>query len=187
VSSVVFHPLAERESDERLKGIEALNQTLRPYLTVLFRIAARGHYLREGRPVREKRGPRDYTRMRPPSPPPVVVGDSSLSFAIADNNEFSMLLDLEPQRVLEPYPVIREFAAMLKALKPGEPGWIGQEFFGYTGKSSTAFNFRRRSNGIVVAFSAEEWRALCVLMDRALALPEMQLVLEDSALAYGEF
>ena len=61
------------------------------------------------------------------------------------------------------------------------------QFFGYTGKESTAFNFRRRSNGIVVAFSAEEWGARGELMDRALALPEMQLVLEDSALAYGEF
>jgi hypothetical protein len=38
----------------------------------------------------------------------------------------------------------------------------------------------------VIAFSAEEWRALGELMDRALALPEMRLVLEDSALAYGE-
>jgi len=64
---------------------------------------------------------------------------------------------------------------------------MGREFFGYTGKDSTAFNFRRRSNGIVIAFSAEEWRVLGELMDRALALPEMQLVLEDSSLAYGEF
>jgi hypothetical protein len=39
--------------DERLKGIEALNKALRPYIPTLFRIAARGHYLREGRPVRE--------------------------------------------------------------------------------------------------------------------------------------
>src|SRR5271167_2047776 len=30
--------------DERLKGIEALNEVLRPYLPVLFRVAARGHY-----------------------------------------------------------------------------------------------------------------------------------------------
>ncbi len=77
---------------ERFKGLEALNQTLRPYLTVLFRIAARGHYLREGRPVREQSAERDYTR-RPPAPSPVVVGDT---FTIADNNELSMLLDLEP-------------------------------------------------------------------------------------------
>jgi hypothetical protein len=42
------------------------------------------------------------------------------------------------------------------------------------------------SNGSVVAFSAEEWRALGELMERALALPEMRLVLEDATLAYGE-
>lgn len=39
-----------------------------------------------------------------------------------------MMLDLEPQRVLYPlesYPVIREFAAMLIALQPGEQ-WMGQ-------------------------------------------------------------
>jgi hypothetical protein len=36
-------------------------------------------------------------------------------------------LDLEPQRVLyllAPFPVIREFAAMLRMLKPGEQ-WMG--------------------------------------------------------------
>jgi hypothetical protein len=175
--------------DERLKGIEALNEVLRPYLPVLFRVAARGHYLREGRPVREAHAERDYSRMRPPGPPPaVVVGDSTLSISLADNNEFSMLLDLEPQRVLyplEPYPVIREFATMLKGLKPGEQ-WMGREFFGYTGKGATAFNFCRRRNGIVVAFSVEEWGALGELMFKALALPELQLALKDSELAYGE-
>jgi hypothetical protein len=100
-----------------------------------------------------------------------------------------MLLDLDPQRVLyplEPYPVIREFSAMLKALQPGEQ-WMGREFFGYTGEGATAFNFRRQQNGIVITFSAEEWRVLGELMDRALAPPEMQLVLDDAALAYGEF
>jgi len=75
---------------------------LRPYLPVLFRIAARGHYLREKRSVREAYVERDFTRMRWPSPPPVVVGDSKLSISLAENNEFSMLLDLEPQRVLYP-------------------------------------------------------------------------------------
>jgi hypothetical protein len=86
---------------------------------------------------------------------------------------------------LDPYPVIREFAAMLKALKPGQP-WMGREFFGYTGRDSTAYNFRRRSNGIVVAFSTEEWRSLGELMAKALALPELQPAMEDATLAYGE-
>jgi hypothetical protein len=75
---------------------------------------------------------------------------------------------------------------MLSALKPGGEAWMGTEFFGYTGKGSTAFNFRRRRNGIVVAFSVAEWGALGELMYKALALPELQLALKDSALAYGE-
>lgn len=172
--------------DERLKAIEAVNQALHPYLTALFRVAARGHYLREGRPIREQGRAASGFR---PLPPPVAVGELRLSTAIDAANEFSLLLDLAPQRVLyplEPYPAIREFAAMLNALKPREQ-WMGREFFGYTGEGRTAFNFRRRSNGIVIAFSADEWRALGELMGRALALPEMSLVLEDAALAYGEF
>ena len=44
--------------------------------------------------------------------------DSKHSISLADNNEFSLLLDLEPQRVLyslEPYPVIREFRHAVRA------------------------------------------------------------------------
>jgi hypothetical protein len=66
---------------------------------------------------------------RPPQPPPVLVEKLRLSTAVDASDEFSMLLNLEPQRVLyplEPYPVIREFAAMLRALKPGEQ-WSGRE------------------------------------------------------------
>jgi len=172
---------------ERFKGIEALNEALRPYMTVLVRIAARGHYLREGRPVRVMNGGSDYIRTLPTGPP-LVAGDSKLSISLKDNNEFSMMLDLEPQRVLYPlesYPVIREFAAMLSALKPGGQ-WMGTEFFGYTGEGPTAFNFRSLHNGIVVAFSVEEWGALGELMYKALALPVLQLALKDSELAYGE-
>ncbi len=172
---------------ERFKGIEALNEALRPYMTVLVRIAARGHYLREGRPVRAMHAGPDYIRTRPTGAP-LVAGDSKLSITLKDDNEFSMLLDLEPQRVLYPlesYPVIREFAAMLSALKPAEQ-WMGREFFGYTGEGATAFNFRSLHNGIVVAFSVEEWGALGELMYKALALPVLQLALKDSELAYGE-
>jgi hypothetical protein len=80
---------------------------------------------------------------------------------------------------------IREFAAMLSALKPGEQ-WMGREFFGYAGEGPTASSFRSRRNGIVVAFSVEEWGALGELMYKALALPVLQLAVKDSELAYGE-
>jgi hypothetical protein len=173
--------------DERLKGIESLNEALAPYMGVVFRIAARGHYLREGRPVRKERH-RDFAGYCLPQPPPVVVGDLRLSISLADNNESSMLLDLAPQHVFYPldsYPVIREFAAMLRAIKPGV-SWTGREFFGYTGKDAKAFNFHRRSNGIVIVLSAKEWHDLGELIGKALNLPELQPMLDDSALAYGE-
>ncbi len=174
--------------DEALRGAEPLNEALRPYMRTLFRVAARGHYLLENRPVREG-SRRDLTGVRPPHPPPVIVGNFRLSTALEETNEFSMLLVLEPHRVLyplEPYPVIREFDVMLKALASGEQLWRGREFFGYTGKGDGAFNFRRISNGITLNFSSDEWAALCELMGRGLTLPELQPALEDSELAYGE-
>jgi hypothetical protein len=171
--------------DERLRGVEELNSAMRPYLSVLFQIAARGHYLREGRPVREQRRG-DFTGLRPRHPPSVVVRDFRLSIALDETNEFSMLLDVEPHRVLyplEPYPVIREFTAMLTGLKLGDQR-RGREFFGYT--SENAFHFRRRNNGISITFSPEEWCTLGELTAKALALPDLQHVLKDSTLAYGE-
>lgn len=65
--------------------------------------------------------------------------------------------------------MICEFVAMLKALQTGRHAWMGREFFGYTGKGRMTFNFRRRSNGIVLAFSAEERGEL---MGKARALPK---------------
>ncbi|MGH7814875.1 MAG: hypothetical protein ACREQI_12830 [Candidatus Binataceae bacterium] len=173
--------------DEQLKGIEALNKALLPYMPALFRIAARGHYLREGRPVRERL---DQVRkgFEGPQPPPVVSGDLRLSITIDATNEFSFLLDFGPRRVLYPldsYPVIRGFAAMLAAVKPGGT-WRGREFFGYADRGGESFNFRRRSNGITLTFTGEEWRTLGKLVNRALELPEMQPALEDALWAYGE-
>jgi hypothetical protein len=55
---------------------------------------------------------------------------------------------------LEPYPVIREFAAILSELKPGKL-WNGREFFGYTrrqrrstsaaGTTGSPLRFRHKS------------------------------------------
>jgi hypothetical protein len=174
--------------DERPRGVEPLNEVLRPYIRTLFRVAARGHYLSEKRPAREQ-DTVQLTGILPPQPPPVVLGDLRLSIHIQETMEFSVLLNFAPQRVLYPldtYPVIREFDRMVKALASGEQFWRGREFFGYTGKGEAAFNFRRKSNGITLDFSPDEWAAVCELMSRGLGLPELQPALEDAELAYGE-
>jgi hypothetical protein len=174
--------------DERLRGVQPLNEVLRPYMRTLFRVAARGHYLREKRPVRE-RDTVQLTGILPPQPPPVVLGDLRLSIHIQETMEFSVLLNFAPQRVLYPldtYPVICEFDRMVKALSSGEQFWRGREFFGYTGRGEAAFNFRRNSNGITLDFSPDEWTAVSDLTSMGLALPELQPAREDSELAYGE-
>jgi hypothetical protein len=56
--------------------------------------------------------------------------------------------------------------ATLKGLKNGVRGWQDHEFFGYTGRDSAAFNCHQQGNGIVVAFSAEKWRARGDLIDK---------------------
>ena len=43
-----------------------------------------------------------------------------------------------------------------------------------------------RRSGIEVAFTREEWQALRGLFGEALALPEVQPVLEELSLVYGE-
>ena len=48
------------------------------------------------------------------------------------------------------------------------------------------FFCRQRRSGIEVAFTREEWQALRGLFGEALALPEVQPVLEELSLVYGE-
>jgi hypothetical protein len=54
----------------------------------------------------------------------------------------------------------------------------------HQGFLSDAFVGHRRPHN---SFAKSAWTTLIVLMDRALTLPEMQLALEDAALAYREF
>lgn len=174
--------------DEHLRSVEGLNEVLRPYMRTLFRVAARGHYLSEKRPVRQS-SVHQMAGSYQHQPDPVVLGELRLSVHIQDSLEFSMLLTFGAHRVLYPlesYPLILEFDRMVKALAAGNQFWRGPEFFGYTWKGENAFNFRRNNNGITLDFSPQEWTAVGELMSRGLALPELQAALEDTDLAYGE-
>jgi hypothetical protein len=78
---------------------------------------------------------------------------------------------------------------MLAHLVPGGT-WDGKEFFGYTDPARSDkpmhFHFRRPKDGVVVVLSAEEWQCLKDLFAQALALPELQTVIEELSLVYGE-
>lgn len=51
--------------DEELPDIVALNRTLFSYMDMLFRLAARGHWMREHQPVRSLRGPSSHYGLDP--------------------------------------------------------------------------------------------------------------------------
>jgi hypothetical protein len=177
--------------DENLEDIAAVNNALLPYMSALFRLAARGHWFLEQRPIRGKRVLSDYACM-PSLIPPISAGDFRLTILQTDDEDLSMGLEMSTRQVLyplEPYPKIREFVTMLQRLRPAGY-WKGREFFGYTDSTIpdkvTRFHFRHRLNGIAFGFSPQEWRDLRDMMTKALELPELKHVLSELSLQYGE-
>jgi hypothetical protein len=162
---------------------------------VLWRVAARGHYLVHRKPVRDT-GRRPFTSLYQPAIPP--LGSESgytLSFARGEANELSLLLNFPESRMcvypLRPYPAIAEFRAMLAALQPGvqpQPRWDGEHFFIYANERNREIGFwlRAQSNGIAIGFSGEEWSAIRELFRRAWEVPEVRIAWDALGLKYGE-
>lgn len=169
--------------DEDLPDIVALNQALRPYLPTLFRLAARGHWAREKRPVRSPQEPRfEHTVI------PAVRGEGfKIDFNVGSQGDLSILLSMDQKDVsysIAPYTEIKEFLVMLEKIAPGTT-WNGVHFLAYTTESGR-YGFRRRAEGVLFGFSKEEWSELRSLFRRALAAPNLQSLLSELSLVYGE-
>jgi hypothetical protein len=173
--------------DEDLEDIAAVNRALIPYLRTLYGFAARGHWLQEHRPLRTRREVKDYG-FRSSVFPKVEAGEFRLTILLTDEEDLAMALEIPSRDViypLEPYPQIREFATLLTRLETAAP-WKGREFFGYSGGEVKRYYFRHRSNGITFGFSREEWEWLKEMFNELLGLAELQPVLSELALQYGD-
>ncbi|HEV2222220.1 MAG TPA: hypothetical protein VGR84_04375 [Candidatus Acidoferrales bacterium] len=179
--------------EEKLSGAEALDRALRPSFTVLWRLAARGHYLLKHEPLRLPSAAKE-SFYQPPIPS-VKEGDYSLSFARGEGSEFSLLLIFPgahgPMYPISGYPRITEFRAMLASLPEGTRRWNGEHFFGYVsaseeGKGKEDVWFRAHANGITFGFSEKEWKSVQVLFRRAWEMPEVRMAWDELALEYGE-
>jgi len=174
--------------DEEVKNVVALNQALDAYLATLFRLAARGHWIREHRPLRVRMR-NEYVAGYIPS---LEAGGFHLSFQIDSAGELRIMITMQAKDVgypLASYPQIQEFAEMLRRLQPGGV-WNGTHFFGH-GVAPTAdrpawLRFWRRGDEIAFAFSVEEWECLKGLFTQALESPYLQPILAELALVYGE-
>jgi hypothetical protein len=175
--------LAVALRDEDLPDIVALNQALRPFLPTLFRLAARGHWAREKRPLRTAQERRfEHTVL-----PEVKARGFRLDFTVSSQGDLSILLSMEQKDVaypIAPYSEIREFLAMLESQQPGST-WNGVHFLGYTTEPQR-FVFRRRAEGIELGFSQEEWAEMRALFRLAMAAQNLQALFTELSLVYGE-
>jgi hypothetical protein len=178
--------------EEEEFGIEALNRVLKPHWPVLWRAAARGHYLVLQTPVRASA---TSTPSHPwgPAISSVFEGGFVLSFAVGGNGDLSLLLSLPQDRQamyeMGPYPMIAEFCAMLEEWDTSYPNshWQGRWFLGYTAMEQTVPPVWIRCQGSVsFGFRAAEWRSLQEAFRRAWAMPELQRVWNELTLQYGE-
>ncbi len=175
--------------DETLPNIVALSEKLMPYMPQLLRLATRGHWIRERRPARARREELDFVT---PLFPRLAAGSLFLSGHVNAKGDISVLLDLPEKGLLypmSPYPQIQEFRSMLRHLVPGGT-WEGKHFHGFTDPvlpdRGMRFHFRRRIDGVTVVLSDEDWQHLGELSSKAFALPELQPVLQELSLVYGE-
>ncbi len=178
--------------NEEFKSVGALNEVLTPFLPVLYRLAARGHWIAENRPVRHLPLRRDYGFV-PVNIPTVKLGDFVLCTLMTDDGDLAAALNFNSYNAVYPlnsYPQMRDLWVTLKRLIPGEQ-WTGHEFFAYTDayhrpKEVTMYYFRHRANGIIFGFTTEDWRRLGQVFDRFFALPELKPVIDELSLQYGE-
>jgi hypothetical protein len=180
--------------EDQLPGAEALTQALRPYWPVLWRLAARGHYLLTQQPVREPATSRDGA-YRPPIPS-LTEGAFTLSFAPGQGQEFSVLLGFPgargPRYPIVGFPRLAEFRMMLaELLSDRAPGdWTGTYFYAAVTSPSTKepseIWFRAHDNGVSFGLTFAEWRAVHRLFQRAWDVPEIRVAWDALTREYGE-
>jgi len=172
--------------DEQLPGPVAINVALKPFLATLFRLAARGHWLRKHQPILRAQASTAGSLILP------TIGRDGIRIeTFVSAGDLQIIMHFEYKNVtypLENYAAIRDFAAMLERLEPGKQ-WCGGEFLGDAiglGTHSELFTFRHRRSGTKILFKPEEWHILRDSFVRVLGLNEIQPVLADLSLAYGE-
>jgi hypothetical protein len=175
--------------DERFSDLVAVNRALSCYLDTLYRLAARGHWIKEHRPVRGATNPAILSDIVTP----VSSGNLRISIAITSEGDLSILLRIVDRDLMYPvatYPEIREFITMLDRFKQNQV-WRGTTFYAFTAQEKESdparIYFRRSSDGVTLGFSLEEWHTMKNLFAKLFRTPSMQRLSAELSLVYGEF
>lgn len=173
--------------DEPLADIVALNGSLVPYMETLFRLAARGDWIRERCPLHPEGG---QAAIR--EPVSQRIDGIRLSFTDDGTDGLAVVLQLDHRRLqyrLKSYPETLEFSAMLSGLQQRR-SWAGIHFragiIDDTLERPHRCYFCRYGDGVVLEFSPDECRTLRDSLAAALALPQLQPWLAELSLVYGD-
>lgn len=174
------------------EGVESpsLDHLLAPYWSTLWGLAARGHWIRHGRPVRPSSSTTgDDPRLRLELPRPMTTGSLTLSFE-PSGLELAVLVDLgvprHPSFVLRQYPELVEFRAVLE--RPRDRVWNGKYFRTVVATSgrATSRTLWLKQGEVRVEFSPADWQALRDLLRQAWTSPDLQPWIVELDQEYGE-
>ena len=173
------------------EGVDSpmLDQLLAPHWPVVWRLAARGHWIRHDRQPVRLAGSTDGDARQPVSlPPAMTVDDLTVSFSQAGGTEFTTFIEWESRRFglhIHRYPELVEFRAMLEV--DGDRPWVGWQYatvIDADGSGTRRVSPTRRQMHFIL--SATEWTVLRDLFRRAWQSPELQRWLQELQLEYGE-
>jgi hypothetical protein len=182
--------------NEKFLNIEKLNEALRPYWPILWRVCARGHYLRHGQPLTDSAFWGADSRLRNRGPlPSFQEGEYRLEFHRGPETEFSVWLHFPGRFALQyplfDYPRIAELRTILERLELRDTliFWEGRYFLASTWldeEEKVGVEFRSRDNGIALTFHHDDWQAIKSLFRRCWQAPEVRRLWDALAREYGE-
>lgn len=178
--------LALRE--EAVTDIVTLNHRMTPFLGTLFRLAARGHWIRERQPLRIS----GEVTLSAPAAALSAGGPFQIAASANGDGELEFHLTMHSggaRYPIGPYPEIREFEIMLRTLQPGQR-WNGLHFSASARvvepERCPRVQFWRCSDRVALTFTEEEWRCLQDVFRDALRAPGLQPILDRLSLEYGD-
>jgi hypothetical protein len=182
--------------NERFLNIEKLNEALRPYWPILWRVCARGHYLRHEEPLRDGAFWGADSRLRNPGPlPSFQEGEYRLEFHRGPETEFSVWLYF-PGRFALQYPLFDYPTDRGASDDTGRVGTarhtdlLGRSLFPRVHVVRRRRKGRRRvslsGQWDPLLFHHDDWQAIKSLFRRGWQAPEVVRLWNALAREYGE-
>jgi hypothetical protein len=170
-----------------------INQVLAPHWPVLWRMAARGHWLRSQLPVRMVAPEPSDPRERRKFPPPIEARGLALSFADGGGGDVAFRIEFRAPRnfsySIPRYPALVEFRAMLEEMGDLR-GWKGRHFLAVVsdneGTTEAKYTLWPKQENLQIDCNEKEWLRLRDLFRQAWEKPEIVERMAALQLEYGE-